>query len=105
MISLSYTSVVSLKTLKIVSPKDEGPKTVKLFANRLNMGFDDASSDTPTQTLRLTPNDLTQDAPGLALDHIKFLQTSTITIFVEDNQADSDQTVIKSLVLEGSKGR
>jgi len=103
LLNLAYTQVVTVKSIKFSAPAADGPKTVKLFVNRLSMGFDEAQSDSPVQTIVLKATDLAETAPAIQLDVVKFRKTDKITIFIEDNQSTSQQTVIQKLILSGTK--
>ena len=49
-ISLAFNQTLKIHSLKIKAPKDQGPKTVRLFINQpRTIDFDSAESTQPTQ--------------------------------------------------------
>lgn len=77
-----------------------GPKNVKIFINLATTpDFDDAESYEPVQALSLGPSDLT-DAP-VALTYVKFQNVRSLYLFIEDNQEDTETTVLSSLRIIG----
>jgi thioredoxin len=101
-ISISFNQVIKLHSLKINGPKENGPKTVKLFINQpKTLDFDSADSMESVQTLDLTPDDL-QDGAIVQLRFVRFQSVSNITLFVKDNQNGSDKTQINYLGFIGS---
>lgn len=84
------------------APNGSGPKEVRLFINRSSpLDFEDAEDATPTQTLVLTPADLTGENP-VELKFVKFQKVSMITLFVVSNQAESETTTITQIEFIGS---
>ena len=55
-----------------------GPKTIKLFANKQNMDFDDADSVQETQTLELSESDL----DGKSIINLRFVKFQNISSVV-----------------------
>ena len=79
---------------------ESGPKNVKIFINLATTpDFDDAESFAPVQELNLGPSDLT-DAP-VALTFVKFQNVRSLYLFIEDNQEDTETTVLSSLRIIG----
>jgi len=102
--TVAFKSIVSLKNIKIVAPSDgTGPKKVKLFVNKLNISFDDASEYKATQEFDVTAEDLKSGIKPVQLDSVKFVKTDTLTVFVKSNQGDQEHTVINQIVLWGRK--
>lgn len=102
--TLGFRKIVGIKSLKFIAPTDGfGPKKIKVFQNRPNMGFDDASSLKADKEVVLTSKDLEADSPPITLDFAKFIKVDTLTIFVESNQGDKDQTRINRMVVWGKK--
>lgn len=56
----------------------QAPKTVKIYANRQTLGFDDADSIKETQTLELEPKDFEDDA----VVNLRFVKFQNITSLV-----------------------
>jgi hypothetical protein len=61
----------------------------------------DAESATATQELEFT----TEDHEGLpkAVKFVSFQDTSSLTLFIQNNVGDLDETVIQTLVVNGQK--
>ena len=76
------------------------PKTVKIFLNRPHYSFAECASETPTETLQLTPE---QVASGeeVRIKFVKFQSVQSLTIFVESNQDDAAVTFLNSLQFVG----
>lgn len=77
------------------------PKTLKLFANRTNMGFDDVDSFPPTQVLELTHADYKDGIATVALHFVKFQCVQSMTVFIADNQDGGDVTSLARLQFVG----
>jgi hypothetical protein len=100
LIYLPFNQVVKLHSLIIRAPAEEGPKTIKLFVNRQNMGFGNVSDFPASDVVVLTPEQL-QGKPIL-LKYVKFQSVRSLTIFIEDNHAGSEETKIQKLAIVGS---
>ena len=97
LISLAFPQLMKLHAIKVSGPSDgNAPKTIKLFANKSNMDFSDCEDYPPTQTLTLSGVSQT-----LPLQLTKFLSVSSITVFIEDNQADEEVTGALTLEFVG----
>ncbi|KAG0244038.1 Thioredoxin-like protein 1 [Actinomortierella wolfii] len=103
LITVAFNQAVKLHSLKIV-PKDlaRAPKTIKLYANRVAVGFDDADSVQETQTLELTEKDYKENGGLVSLRYVKFQNVSSITLFVVDNLEEEETTQIQQLIFVGS---
>ncbi|KAF9916922.1 Thioredoxin-like protein 1 [Linnemannia zychae] len=100
-ISIPFNQAVKLHTLRIV-PKDiaHAPKTIKLYVNKLHLGFDETDSVVETQTITLTEKDY--EGNGLIpLRFVKFQNVTSVILFIEDNLGDEETTQIKQLVFIG----
>jgi hypothetical protein len=62
----------------VLSPVSHGPKTIKLYANKQNMDFDDADSVQETQTLELQESDL----DGKSIINLRFVKFQNISSVV-----------------------
>lgn len=82
------------------APEASGPKTIKLFTNQQSLDFDEAESQAGVQTLTLTEEQLVSGEP-VALKYVKFQSVNTLSIFVQDNQGDTETTGITALKLYG----
>ncbi|KAG0380144.1 Thioredoxin-like protein 1 [Mortierella sp. AD032] len=101
-ISVPFNQAIKLHSLRII-PKDiaHAPKTVKLYVNKLHLGFDEADSVEETQTITLSEKDY--EGNGLiSLRFVKFQNVTSVILFVEDNLNDEETTQIKQLVFIGS---
>nr|PNR53172.1 hypothetical protein PHYPA_009547 [Physcomitrium patens] len=74
---------VKLHSLIIRGPPEEGPRTLKLFANRPNMGFSNVTDYPPNDTVIASLEDL-EERP-MPLKYVKFQSVRHLTVFVEDN--------------------
>ncbi|KAG0204496.1 Thioredoxin-like protein 1 [Mortierella sp. GBA30] len=101
-ISVPFNQAVKLHSLKII-PKDiaHAPKTIKLYVNKLTLGFDEAESVQETQTIVFTENDY--EGNGLTpLRFVKFQNVTSVILFVVDNLGDEETTQIQQLLFIGS---
>lgn len=100
--NLSFQRQVQIKTLKIIAPSDgSGPKSVKLFVNRQNLGFSESEDDPATQEFKLKPKDLEKDTEPIKLNTIKFVKVNSVSIFIQSNQEGEDQTQVNKIILFG----
>ncbi|CAG2113917.1 unnamed protein product [Medioppia subpectinata] len=101
-INLAFNQPLKLHSLKIMAPKENGPKTVKLFINLPNsLDFDESDSMEPIQKVDFTAEDLANGTP-IALRFVKFQNVQNLLIFVKNNQSNSELTRIDYLSLIGS---
>ena len=70
--------------------------------NRVNLGFDEASSAASTQDLELTKADVNGDK-NIELRFVKFQSVNSITLFVKSNQGGEETTRINRIVFFGVK--
>ena len=82
------------------------PSIIKLFINRShNLGFDEAESDTPVQTIELKDNDWNVEATvSVPLRFVKFQNVSSVVIFVADGDGDGEKTRIDRIRFIGESG-
>jgi len=103
LIHIPFTEQVKIKSISFSSsPKNDeesGPKTIKIFKNNSNLSFMDAESDKPEQELNLEEGSL--DGSDIKLRFVKFQNVCSLEIFVEDNQSDSDVTILNQIVIKG----
>ncbi|CAL9156460.1 PITH domain-containing protein At3g04780 isoform X2 [Musa acuminata AAA Group] len=100
LIYVPFTQVIKLHSAVITGPEEEGPKTVKLFANKEHMGFSNVNDYPPSDSLNLSPDNL-KEVP-VTLKYVKFQNVRSLTIFIEDNQADGDVTKVQKIALFGT---
>jgi len=102
---IPFNEAVKLSSIRFtgVSKADgeSGPKTVKLFVDMPNISFNDVEDITPTQVVALGAKDLQGDK-DIVLKFVKFQRVRSITLFFEENQGDSDVTVINNVTFIGS---
>ncbi|KAL5702204.1 hypothetical protein ACHQM5_027448 [Ranunculus cassubicifolius] len=100
LIYVPFTQVVKLHSILVKAPEEEGPRTVKLFANKEHMGFSNVNDFPPSDTVLLSPDHLKGKAA--ALKYVKFQNVRSLTIFIEDNQDTADITKVQKIVFYGS---
>lgn len=97
LVSLNLPQTFKLSAIRLGGPTDgSAPSTIKLFANKVSMSFDDCEDYAPTQTLTLAAADAT-----LPLQLTKFANVSSLTVFIEGNQGDEECTQLSRLELVG----
>ncbi|XP_010259134.1 PREDICTED: PITH domain-containing protein At3g04780-like [Nelumbo nucifera] len=100
LIYIPFAQVVKLHSILIKGPEEEGPKTVKLFANKENMGFSNVSDFPPSDSIVLSLDNL--KGKPVTLKYVKFQSVRSLTIFVEGNQGDTDITKVLKIVIYGT---
>ncbi|RZC52291.1 hypothetical protein C5167_020717 [Papaver somniferum] len=100
LIYIPFTQVIKLHSMLIIGPEEDGPRTVKLFANKEHMGFSNVSDYPPSDTVVFTPEHL--KGKPVALKYVKFQSVRSLTIFIEENQEGADITQVQKIVLYGS---
>jgi len=101
-ISLTFSHVVKIYSIRFKAPPNNGPKTVKLFINQPHtLDFEEAAEYIATQILEIDKKDLESGNP-VNLNFVKFQNVQNILIFIQDNQDGSDETRIDHLQLFGS---
>lgn len=99
--SITFTQVVKIHSLKFKAPQTSGPKTIKLFINQpRTLDFDMANSYTPVQEFLLEPENL--DGNPIFLRYVKFQNVQNLQVFVKDNISGSDVTRIDQFSIIGS---
>ncbi|KAF5750483.1 PITH domain-containing protein [Tripterygium wilfordii] len=101
LIYIPFNQVIKLHSIVIKGPEDEGPKTVKLFSNKEHMGFSNVNDFPPSDTAVLSPENLKEGKP-VVLKYVKFQNVRSLTIFIEDNQSDSEVTKVQKIALYGT---
>ncbi|KAI8070706.1 PITH domain-containing protein [Gongronella butleri] len=101
-ITVPFNQPVKIHSLKFkVGDQDKAPKTIKIFANRQHLGFDDVESINETQTIELTPKHF-EDNVIVPLRFVKFQNITSVVLFIEDNQGDEETTALQQLIFIGS---
>jgi hypothetical protein len=102
LISIPFNQAVKVHSIKLVAKDIEhAPRTVKIYANRLNIGFDETDSIEATQSLELSKTIYEENAI-IPLRFVKFQNITNIALFVQDNLGDEETTIIKGLHFIGS---
>lgn len=102
LLNVPFTQSTRLSAISIEGPEAEGPRLVKLYVNRPNMGFSDVDTLPSAQDIVFTPETLT--GTPIPLKIVKFQSVNVLTLFVEDNQKGTDTSKITKIVLYGSAG-
>ncbi|XP_015170748.1 probable ubiquitin-conjugating enzyme E2 24 [Solanum tuberosum] len=100
LIYIPFKQPINLHSLVIEGPVEEGPKTVKLFANKTHFDVSDAIEATPRDTAILSEANLRGKA--VKLKQVMFQTIHSVTIFIEDNQSGSKLTRVQRIVLYGT---
>ncbi|CAN6439643.1 unnamed protein product [Victoria cruziana] len=100
LIYIPFKQVIKLHSIVIKGPEEDGPRLIKLFVNKENMGFSNVSDFPASDSTVLLPDNL--KGKPVILKYVKFQNVRSLTIFVENNQSDADITKIQKLVLIGT---
>ncbi|XP_054161432.1 thioredoxin-like protein 1 [Oppia nitens] len=101
-INLAFNQPLKLHSLKILAPKENGPKNMKLFINtHKTLDFDECNSMESIQKLEFNEQDLTKGIP-ISLRYVKFQNVQNLLIFVENNQSNTEISRIDYLSIIGS---
>ena len=60
--------------------KEHAPKTIKIYANRLNIGFDETDSIEETQSINLSKEDYEENAIIVPLRFVKFQNITNVAV-------------------------
>ena len=100
LIHIVFVQKVRLSGLQIKAPAGSGPKSVKLIVNTPSLDFDSAKSTKVTQEVALTQEGVVGNAK-VELKLPLFSSVGEVTLLIEGNHADEEETVITSLALWG----
>eukprot|EP00262_Sarcandra_glabra_P002703 TRINITY_DN1310_c0_g1_i2.p1 TRINITY_DN1310_c0_g1~~TRINITY_DN1310_c0_g1_i2.p1 ORF type:complete len:200 (+),score=26.64 TRINITY_DN1310_c0_g1_i2:70-600(+) len=100
LIYIPFMQVIKLHSIVIKGSEEEGPRMVKLFANKEHMGFSNVNDFPPSDSAVLTPDNL--KGKPVVLKYVKFQNVRSLTIFIEDNQCGADITKVQKIVLYGT---
>lgn len=102
-LSISNSSQsVRLHSIAVKSPADKGPKNIRIFINQpQTLDFDQVSSRESVQDITFTKDQIANCTP-VALKYVKFQNVQSILIFVQNNQENTETTVIQQLKIIGS---
>jgi len=95
LLTVHFKEPVKIASIKFESAQaSTAPRKVKLFVNKLNVGFSEAEDLPATQELTLTAKDTNSSPNALETSTkvmtAKFAKVSSLTIFIMDNQSDDD---------------
>eukprot|EP00291_Cryptomonas_curvata_P025462 CAMPEP_0172172392 /NCGR_PEP_ID=MMETSP1050-20130122/12420_1 /TAXON_ID=233186 /ORGANISM="Cryptomonas curvata, Strain CCAP979/52" /LENGTH=290 /DNA_ID=CAMNT_0012843925 /DNA_START=103 /DNA_END=973 /DNA_ORIENTATION=+ len=101
LINVRFQQSVKLHSISLTALNAEcAPKSLKIFVNPMNIGFDEAESQTSTQTVEFTPDQVAEGSV-VPLKFVKFQSVTTLAIFIGENFGDKDRTVVHSLKFYG----
>lgn len=80
LMSIPFRQAVKLQSIRIYAPEEHAPKTIKLFINKIGLGFDDMDSVPAAQELQLEAKDFGDK--GIPLRFVKFQSVSHLTVWV-----------------------
>ncbi|KAJ2002335.1 hypothetical protein GGI04_003379 [Coemansia thaxteri] len=98
---IAFNQPIKLHSIVLKAPIDRAPKTVKLFVNRMDIGFDDAESSEATQEIEMT-EDMYKSGGVVNLRYVRFQNVSSLSLFVADNLGGDDVTAISQLAFVGT---
>ncbi|PVV02708.1 hypothetical protein BB560_002836 [Smittium megazygosporum] len=104
LISIAFNQPVKLYGIKIIPAKDKvgnAPKSIKLYSNARNLGFSDAESIDATDSIELDSS-YYNDPDIIKLRYVRFQNTNTLSIFIENNIDDDDVTIVNQIVFIGT---
>ena len=116
MIFIPFRSIVKIHTIHLTSiPSSEGeseeevgrPAKLKLYANRPNIvGFEEAEDITPTQEVDITPESWDKKTGTIVINtrFVKFQNTSSLILFVEEGEDGYEKTRIDRIKIIGEAG-
>jgi hypothetical protein len=102
LVTVTFKQPVKLHSVQLSGPGAAAPSEVLLFVNRSSMGFDDAESEPPSQTLALSARDVADGGTAVPLAYVKFQNVNTLTVFIHANQGGGDKTTLHKLCFLGT---
>lgn len=104
LLTIPFMSSVKVYSINITAPMDDPtklPTSLKIFANRPSLGFDEVEDFFPTQEFALSPKDYSPDSV-LKLKFHKFQKVTSLALFFDHEDVDDDDDFEKS-ILSGIK--
>ncbi|KAJ2659106.1 hypothetical protein IW148_004399 [Coemansia sp. RSA 1199] len=98
---VSFNQAIKLHSIMLKASGDRAPKSIKLFVNRTDVGFDDAESAEATQEIEMSA-DVYEKGGVVNLRYVRFQNVNSLTIFVADNLGGDDVTAITQLAFIGT---
>lgn len=81
-IDVPFQEKLHLSAIQIgAHPDDHAPSVIKLYINRPNLGFDEAESIEPTQTLDLSVDQVSGQGEIIPLRFVKFQRVTSIQVW------------------------
>ena len=101
LVHIPFKGECKIHSLKFEAPATgHAPKRVSVFVNRPNLDFSEAEDMKPTQKITLSSASF-GPVSIVPLDYVLFQKVSCLTLFIEDNQGDEDETVLHSILIIG----
>jgi len=107
LLNVRFTETVNLHSILLRAPitkESHAPKTIRFFANEMNIDFDRAESLKPTQTCTLNFSHY-QEKKLIILDLFKWQNVHSITICVVDTLGDEDTSIILGITILGKPSK
>ncbi|KAJ2780866.1 hypothetical protein GGI15_003397 [Coemansia interrupta] len=98
---IAFNQPVKLHSIMLKAPLKNAPRNIKIFANRTDIGFDDAETAEPTQVIEMT-EEMYKSGGVVGLRYVRFQNVNSVSIFVADNLGDEDVTAITQLAFIGT---
>jgi len=100
LINIAFSTKMKIHSLALVGPEDgRAPKSIRLFVNRTQIGFEDAENVPAEQELDFEPSQLGE---RIELKFVKFQSVDRLTVFVSGNQGDEESTAVSGLRFWGT---
>ncbi|KAF6266776.1 galactose-binding domain-like protein [Scenedesmus sp. NREL 46B-D3] len=99
LLNIHFNQKVRVHSITIKGPEEDGPKVVKLYTNRMSLGFSDADSMPCAQQLDLSPKELAGEPISL-----KLTKCDILSILIDSNQSDADTTKVFKISFAGQAG-
>jgi len=81
-INMAFNQPLKLHSLKLVAPKENGPKNIKLFINQpRTLDFDQANSMEPIQKIELSAEDISKGNP-IPLRYVKYQNVQNLLVCI-----------------------
>ncbi|KAJ1949710.1 hypothetical protein FBU59_001022 [Linderina macrospora] len=96
-----FNQPVKLHSVMLRAPVERAPRNIKLFANRTDVGFEDAEAGGETQAVEMT-KEIYESGGVVNLRYVRFQNVHSLSIFIEDNLGDEDVTAITQLAFIGT---
>ncbi|KAJ2793229.1 hypothetical protein H4S07_007117 [Coemansia furcata] len=102
LLHIAFSQPIKLHSIMVEGPGDQAPKTIKLFANRMDIGFDDAEDGAPATHVVNMTKEAYKKGGVAGLRYVNFQNVNSLSIFVADNLGDGEVTAISKLAFIGT---